>query len=224
MQAHPNSVSHLLPAAKYGQEEILWNLPDVVLHRQKAMHMPVNHHPAVALRIGTGTIEGPGGFSQLVDQLGIVFVGGFHGQNHGSRSGQQMGQSGRSAERSHRGRGRWGGVQTLTAAGSLVAFATFAACSLGALATPTHAQAPSIAQAPSPNQPEAIPERRGLALPPCPWIGPPGTIQPLRIQPRQVGAKNGRGCLSAEDAVYGPDGCPVRLCGTRTPRLQLPAP
>jgi hypothetical protein len=212
VQAHRNSGSHLLSATKYGQEEILWNLPDVVLHRQKAMHMPVNHHPAVALRIGTRTIEGPGGFGQLLDQLGIVFVGGFHGQNHGSRSGQQMGQSGRSAERSHLGRGRWGGVQTLTAAGSLAAFVTFAA------------QAPSIAQAPSPNQPEAIPERRGLTLPPCPWIGPPGTIQPLRIQPRQVGAKNARGCLSAEDAVYGPDGCPVRFCGTRTPRLQLPAP
>jgi hypothetical protein len=80
------------------------------------------------------------------------------------------------------------------------------------------------AQASSPNQPDAIPTRSGLTPPPCPRIGPTGTIQPLRIQPRQVAAKNGRGCLSAEDAVYGPDGCPIRFCGQRTPRLQLPAP
>jgi hypothetical protein len=63
---------------------------------------------------------------------------------------------------------------------------------------------------------------QGLSAPPCPRLGPPGTIQPLRIQPRQVAAKNARGCLSAEDAVYGADGCPTRFCGTATPRLQLP--
>lgn len=182
------------------------------------MHMPVNHHPAITFRIGTGTIEGPGGFGQLVDQLGIVFAGGFHGQNHGSRSGQQMGHSGRSPDGSQQGRGRWEGVQKFAAAGSLAACTSFAAGSLAAFA------APSLAQVPSLNQPEAIPARRGLNPAPCPRIGPPGTIQPLRIQPRQVGAKNARGCLSAEDAVYGPDGCPVRFCGTRTPRLQLPAP
>lgn len=83
---------------------------------------------------------------------------------------------------------------------------------------------PALAQASSPNQPVAIPAQQGLSPPPCPRIGPPGTIQPLRIQSRQVKAKNARGCLSAEDALYGADGCPLRFCGTRTPRLQLPAP
>jgi hypothetical protein len=84
------------------------------------------------------------------------------------------------------------------------------------------ASAPASAQAPSPNQPQAIPAPPALNLPPCPRLGPPGTIQPLRIQPRQVAAKNRMGCLSAEDAVYGPDGCPIRFCGITTPRLALP--
>jgi hypothetical protein len=95
---------------------------------------------------------------------------------------------------------------------------------LAAAALLVAAAAPAGAQTPSPNQPEAIPASSGLTLPPCPRIGPPGTIQPLRIQPRQVKAKNARGCLSAEDGLYGADGCPLRFCGTRTPRLQLPAP
>jgi len=95
---------------------------------------------------------------------------------------------------------------------------------LAAAALLVTAVAPAGAQIPSPNQPEAIPASPGLNQPPCPRIGPPGTIQPLRIQPRQVKAKNARGCLSAEDALYGADGCPLRFCGTRTPRLQLPAP
>jgi hypothetical protein len=96
----------------------------------------------------------------------------------------------------------------------------------GFVVTSQVALVPEIAsaQATSPNQPEAIPTRSGLTPPPCPRIGPTGTIQPLRIQPQQVKAKNARGCLSAEDAVYGPDGCPIRFCGQRTPRLQLPAP
>jgi hypothetical protein len=84
--------------------------------------------------------------------------------------------------------------------------------------------APAIAQGSSPNQPEAIQPRSGLTPPPCPRIGPPATIQPLRIQPRQVPSKNASGCLSAEDAVYGPDGCPTRFCGLGSPRLHLPAP
>jgi len=84
------------------------------------------------------------------------------------------------------------------------------------------ASAPAGAQSPSPNQPQAIPSPLGLPPSPCPRIGTRTTIQPLRIQPRQVAAKNRMGCLSAEDAVYGPDGCPIRFCGTQTPRLALP--
>jgi hypothetical protein len=38
-------------------------------------------------------------------------------------------------------------------------------------------------------------------------------LQPLHIAPAQVPLKNSFGCLSAADAVYGPDGCPKRLCG-----------
>jgi hypothetical protein len=38
-------------------------------------------------------------------------------------------------------------------------------------------------------------------------------LQPRRIQPNQVAAKNAMGCLSQADAVYAADGCPLRLCG-----------
>jgi hypothetical protein len=38
-------------------------------------------------------------------------------------------------------------------------------------------------------------------------------LQPRRIEPNQVSAKNAMGCLSPADAVYAADGCPLRLCG-----------
>lgn len=67
----------------------------------------------------------------------------------------------------------------------------------------------------SPNQPLSIPTDR-LPPPPCPLVVPPQlpALQPLRIDPSQVAAKNRRGCLSPADAIYGPDGCPQRLCGS----------
>lgn len=60
----------------------------------------------------------------------------------------------------------------------------------------------------------------------CPLLVPPGQAdsQPLRIAPSQVAAKNARGCLSEADAIYGPDGCPVRLCGRGSGVIELPAP
>jgi len=87
--------------------------------------------------------------------------------------------------------------------------------------------APSAAQmglpSPSPNQPEAI-DIRGLTPPPCPLIVPPSSLdsQPLRISPSQVQLKNRMGCLSEADAIYGPDGCPLRLCGKQRNPIQLP--
>jgi hypothetical protein len=60
----------------------------------------------------------------------------------------------------------------------------------------------------------------------CPLVVPAtqSELQPLRISPSQVAAKNARGCLSAADAVYGPDGCPLRLCGRGAGVIQLPEP
>lgn len=60
----------------------------------------------------------------------------------------------------------------------------------------------------------------------CPRLDPtnPTAVQPLRIPPAQVAGKNARGCLSEADAIYGPDGCPLRLCGKDAGVLQLPAP
>lgn len=70
---------------------------------------------------------------------------------------------------------------------------------------------------PSPNQPYAI-DKGGLLPPPCPLIVSPElpALQPIRILPSQVAAKNRMGCLSAADAIYGPDGCPLRLCAANS--------
>ena len=67
-----------------------------------------------------------------------------------------------------------------------------------------------------PSQPQAISGPRPQ-IPPCPLIVPPPffALQPLHIPPAQVPLKNSFGCLSPDDAVYGPDGCPRRLCGTK---------
>ena len=49
-------------------------------------------------------------------------------------------------------------------------------------------------------------------------------LQPKRIQPSQVAGKNAGGCLSPSDAIYGPDGCPLKLCGANAGVIPLPAP
>jgi hypothetical protein len=47
-------------------------------------------------------------------------------------------------------------------------------------------------------------------------------LQPKRIQPSQVAGKNAGGCLSPSDAIYGPDGCPLKLCGANAGVIPLP--
>ena len=37
-------------------------------------------------------------------------------------------------------------------------------------------------------------------------------LQPKRLKPQEVKAKNAAGCLSPADAIYGADGCPLKLC------------
>ena len=58
----------------------------------------------------------------------------------------------------------------------------------------------------------------------CPLVVPPdqSVLQPRKISPEQVKAKNGMGCLSPADAIYGPNGCPLRLCGPDAGVIQLP--
>lgn len=60
----------------------------------------------------------------------------------------------------------------------------------------------------------------------CPLLVAPSNseFQPKRIQPSQVAAKNAAGCLSPSDAIYGPDGCPLKLCGPNAGVIQLPSP
>lgn len=78
----------------------------------------------------------------------------------------------------------------------------------------------------SPNQPLAINGPAALVPSPCRLVVPKSeaVLQPMKIQPQQVPLKNRLGCLSPADAVYGPDGCPIRLCGKGEGAFQLPLP
>jgi len=121
---------------------------------------------------------------------------------------------------------------------------------LAAGATPGAGAAPAPAQAPTPALPPSSPSGLAPALPDvrriipgstpaaidasswrpggsrCPLIVKPvnAVFQPLPIQPSQVEAKNRAGCLSPGDAVYGPDGCPIRLCRDGGGVIPLPGP
>ncbi len=87
--------------------------------------------------------------------------------------------------------------------------------SLVALLTAASAMGAAAQVSPSANQPLAIDGAAALVPSPCRLVVPPGqsVLQPLKIRPDQVPLKNRLGCLSPADAVYGPGGCPVRLCG-----------
>ncbi|MFM7674896.1 MAG: hypothetical protein ACKO5F_04775 [Synechococcus sp.] len=81
------------------------------------------------------------------------------------------------------------------------------------------ASRPALAQ----NQPLAV---DGLSpYPPCPLVVPrsQAVVQPLRLRPSQVASKNALGCLSQFDAIYGANGCPLRLCPSGSGAFQLPA-
>jgi len=67
-------------------------------------------------------------------------------------------------------------------------------------------------------------QAQNLPKPSCPLVVPASQklLQPRRIQPDQVQAKNAMGCLSPADAVYGADGCPLRMCGAESGVIQLP--
>ena len=83
---------------------------------------------------------------------------------------------------------------------------SLSAIALGAWAGPSQAQS-----APKPTCPLVVPANQQV-------------LQPKRIKPEQVKAKNALGCLSPADAVYGADGCPLRLCGPNAGVIQLPVP
>jgi hypothetical protein len=78
----------------------------------------------------------------------------------------------------------------------------------------------------SPNQPLAISGPEALVPSPCRLVVPAdqAVLQPMRIRPEQVPLKNRLGCLSPADALYGADGCPIRLCGKNEGAFQLPPP
>ena len=109
---------------------------------------------------------------------------------------------------------RWGQLRSWTLAG-LAGWAVGAE-DLGA----------SAQNAPSPNQPLAIDGPAALVPSPCRLLVPQSqsVLQPMKIRPEQVPLKNRLGCLSPADAIYGADGCPMKLCGKGQGAFQLPLP
>lgn len=88
------------------------------------------------------------------------------------------------------------------------------------------ARAADPASSANPTAGQAPAEVAPLSGPACRLLVPASQseLQPLRIKPQQVAEKNARGCLSPADAIYGPDGCPLRLCGRQAGVIQLPEP
>ena len=92
-----------------------------------------------------------------------------------------------------------------------------AALVLSAAAALGLVQASALAQAGTPGQglgqvmDNGIVPRIGHS---CPLVVPSQVsfLQPKRLRPEEVKAKNAAGCLSAADAIYGADGCPLKLC------------
>ena len=86
-----------------------------------------------------------------------------------------------------------------------------------ALASPGLAEGSAVAQAGAPGQglgqvmDNGIVPRNGSS---CPLVVPSqmSFLQPKRLRPEEVKSKNAGGCLSAADAIYGADGCPLKLC------------
>lgn len=81
-----------------------------------------------------------------------------------------------------------------------------------------------LAATPGTGTPPAI-QPGTLPTNPCPLIVAPAdaAMQPLRIPAADVAKKNRAGCLSPSDAIYGSDGCPLRLCSPAAGVIPLPA-
>ena len=109
---------------------------------------------------------------------------------------------------------RWGRLGSWSLAG------------LACLAVGAESLAGSVQDTPSPNQPLAIDGPAALVPSPCRLLVPQSqsVLQPMKIRPEQVPLKNRLGCLSPADAIYGADGCPLKLCGKGQGAFQLPLP
>ena len=196
------------------------------------MHMVMNSQPAIALGVVAGGIKGPGSFRQLLDQLG---VGG--GKAHGEGTDLRRMQT---ADPSIMAGPDLLSCRPITVRAITIPVFSPIACSLRRAAVSSGTSLGLLglallsmgifgahqarAQPLSPNQPEAI-RVRGIPPAPCPLLVPASdrALQPLRIAPSQVAMKNSMGCLSPADAsLYGPDGCPVKLC--KLPQGTVPLP
>ena len=186
---------------QHRQVELLIHLADVVLTGQAAMLVAMHRQPAVALWIAAGGIKPEGFLGQLRHQ-GVRPI--LDHQTHRTKDREIMAT--RSASRARR-----------TSTGGL--------CAVGLLLlTAAGVQAQTKADITGGPTPAAINSRVTRPANSCPLIVSPANaaVQPLRIAPSAVAAKNRIGCLSGADAIYGPDGCPLKLCGTNQGVIPLP--
>jgi hypothetical protein len=114
----------------------------------------------------------------------------------------------------------------MTTARRLLVTLGFAGSVLALVACPCLARADSadlkwIKGGATPPVIQGLPSQQRLS---CPLLVKPAeaALQPLSIAPGEVEAKNRLGCLSSNDAFYGPDGCPQKLCGAGRGVIPLP--
>jgi len=106
-------------------------------------------------------------------------------------------------------------VLVLSAAGGLGLVQPFVIAPVHASPRPVQGSALAQVGAPGPGlgqvMDNGIVPRNG---PSCPLVVPSEVsfLQPKRLRPDEVKAKNAAGCLSAADAIYRADGCPLKLC------------
>lgn len=213
---HGGTESAFLSVAAFSQDleiQRLRDLTDVVLAREDAMGMAMHDKPTIAFRIRAGLIKMMGFKGQAPHQLPMGLLDHPIGPltriaimpdpiTHNTYRSVHLepapGQQRylpllRPVRCSPAG---W----SLRALGAVLGFG----CALPLLALGFGAQ-PARAQA----------SLNPLDLPrSCPALLPKDQsfLEPMRLSPKEVAAKNARGCLSPGDAIYGPDGCPTKLC------------
>ena len=245
-----NSADIAFAPGQHRQVEGLRHLADVIFRRQHAVHMAMNSQPAIALRIRGGFVKLAGSLRQLSHQGSVSGIQRRKGHGQGNWANDPLTAIMTSAHPERliavptSGPG-WGfralrvlvPVAVGVGAGVRVAIGVGVAAGVGmgvvvrvaagvGVGVTWSAPGARAQESPSPNQPVAIDGPAALVPSPCKLVVPKSeaVVQPMKIRPADVPLKNRLGCLSPADAVYGPDGCPVRLCGPTKGVFPLTSP
>jgi len=193
--------SHATPLLQHREVELFIDLADVVLTGQHPMGIAMHHQPAVALWITGCAIKGKRFLRQTLQQSKPLLI------HHRS----QLHASAIMAIRPQR-------------------LCWLAMALIGCLAGDALAQSdpaePTLQLIRGGGTPAVFSREQEPWRPAstCPVLvnRAAGEVQPLRIRPSDVALKNKVGCLSPNDAVYGADGCPLKLCNADSGVMPLP--